>query len=172
MTRMKKGFTVVDMCNLIFGGAYTRWYYGWKAILEYLDRRYRNVIGHQGLLRFRDQFPAFHEAIERKACRPKWFVDARHNKWRSPGLAFLPCLLFGLIDCSIYETLVPFSGPLGDYEEPFRKQDFDIMQNAFYTGFKMLHGIKVEVSVVNIFILQLSVITIIILQRQFCSLMV
>jgi len=144
MTRMRKGFTIVDMCNLIFGGYYSRWSYAWKAILKYLDRRYRDIIGHQGLLRFRDQFPSFHEAIQRKVMRPKWFVDRNGNRWRSPGLMFLPCLLMGLVDCSIYGSLVPLSGPLGDYEEPYRKEDFEVMQNAFYTGFKQVHGIKVE----------------------------
>ena len=36
------------------------------------------------------------------------------------------------------------SGPHGDYEGAARKAEYEAMQETFYTGYKKLHGIKVE----------------------------
>jgi len=60
------------------------------------------------------------------------------------GLGFLPFDIFGFIDCSIDKICRPFSGPAGDFEGSGRKREHDIMQRAFYTGYKKIHGIKVE----------------------------
>jgi hypothetical protein len=42
-------------------------------MLLYLDNRYRNIVGHQGLLHYVDQFPYSHshEAMELEMQRPK-----------------------------------------------------------------------------------------------------
>jgi hypothetical protein len=60
------------------------------------------------------------------------------------GLSFLPFNIFGFIDCSIDKICRPFSGPAGDYEGAGRKDTYTDTQRAFYTGYKRLHGIKVE----------------------------
>jgi len=70
MTRCRKNWPLVDMVDQLFGGWVSRWYHAWPWMLSYLDRRYRNILGHQGLLRFRDQFPEFFAAIERQASSP------------------------------------------------------------------------------------------------------
>ena len=64
MTRMKKGWSICDTVNTTFGGYCHRWGYGWSWIVRYLDDRYRNILGHQGLLRFVDEFPQYFEAID------------------------------------------------------------------------------------------------------------
>ena len=94
MTRCKKGWTIKDMCNQVFGGDYTRWCYGWKWILFYLDHRYRNILGHQGLMKCRERFPEFFEAIQQRVCQSKRHQDENGNWWESPGLAFLPYRIF------------------------------------------------------------------------------
>jgi hypothetical protein len=67
MMRMKKGLPHTDMCNLIFGGSSKRWSPGWRWMLMYLDHRYRNIMGHQGLIRFLDNFPSFYNAIQQNS---------------------------------------------------------------------------------------------------------
>lgn len=59
------------MCINIFGGHEKQWSSGFPWMLLYLDNRYRNIVGHQGLLRYVDQFPYFHEAMEREMQQPK-----------------------------------------------------------------------------------------------------
>jgi len=145
MTRMYSGLDIIDTVDYIFGGYYNRWSYGWPWIIRYLDRRYENIIGHQGLLRFRDDFPRFYAGIERFVMRPKWHQNEDDGTWWwSPGLAACPFRIFGFVDCSIFRTNVPFSGPAGNYEGAPRKRRFGITQEAFYTGHRCRHGIKVE----------------------------
>ena len=144
MTRMKKGWSINDLVDQIFGGYYNRWSYGWPWMLRYLDDRYRNILGHQGLLRFVHLFPQFFDAIENHVKKPKWHRDAEGNVWWSPGLENLPYWIFGFIDCSIYGTNVPYSGPDGDIIGAGRKRWYDVMQRAIYTGFTHGHGMKVE----------------------------
>jgi hypothetical protein len=49
------------------------------------------------------------------------------------GLAFLPFDIFGFVDCSIDKMSRPFSGPDGDYEGCGRREEYDIMQRAFFS---------------------------------------
>ncbi len=91
---MQKGWPIKDMCNQVFGGDYSRCSYGWKWILFYIDRRYRNVLGHQGLLRSRDRFPEFFQSIQQRVCQSKRHFDDHGNMWESSGLAFLPYRIF------------------------------------------------------------------------------
>ena len=144
MTRFKKGFTIHDLVNDVFGGDHNRWYYAWPWMLRYLDDRYENIIGHQGLLRFIDDFPDYFTAIENYVKKAKYHRYNDGTEFESPGLAFCPFRIFGWIDCSIYSINVPFSGPFGDYKGAPRKPLFHLMQRAFYTGFTKLHGVKVE----------------------------
>ena len=72
MTRLKKGFSIVDMVNRIFRGYYNRWTYGWRWMLFHVDNRYKHLLGHQGLLRFCQNFPIFFECIKK-------------NSWRDPS---------------------------------------------------------------------------------------
>lgn len=144
MTRMRKGWSIYDTVNITVGGYYNRWSYGWSWIVRYLDSRFRNILGHQGLLRFVDQFPEYFQAIEDYVKKPKWHKDEDGNMWWSPGLAYLPYWIFAFIDCSIYRGNVPYSGPDGDVVGAGRKPWYEIMQRAIYTGWKCIHGMKIE----------------------------
>ena len=75
MTRMRKGLPHTDMCTLIIGGSSKRWSPAWRWMLFYLDKRCRNIIGHQGLLRFVDDFPQFFQAIQQKVMQD----EIKHN---------------------------------------------------------------------------------------------
>lgn len=145
MMRMKTGNDLTQMCY-VFGGSTGRWGFAWRWILMYIDARYKDVIGHQGLLRFVDQFPDFYNAIQQKVQRETIHNIDEHNNTYDvrAGLSFLPFDIFGFIDCSIDKISTPLSGPNGDYEGCGRKQHYDETQRAFYTGYKKIHGIKVE----------------------------
>jgi hypothetical protein len=144
MLRMKSGDDHTKICKDIFGGNANRWSYAWRFIIFYLDNRYENIIGHQGLVRFVDEFPDFYDAIQKKVQR-RYISDNRDGTYNvTSGLSFLPFDIFGFIDCSIDRICKPFSGPAGDYEGCGRKEEYSRTQRAFYTGYKRIHGIKVE----------------------------
>lgn len=153
MTRCYTGTDMVDMADRIFGGYVTRWEFGFPWMVRYLDHRYRNIIGHQGLLRYRDQFPRFFEAIEQYVKRPKWHRLDDGTWWWSPGLSACPVKICGFADCTVYKTCKPFSGPDGPgtsgpdgytYVPAPRKRRYGVTQEAFHTGHRCRDGVKIE----------------------------
>ena len=93
-------------------------------MLFYLDNRYRNIIGHQGLLRFVDDFPRFFEAIQHKIMQDEIKHNVDGTTEEIEGLNFLPFDIFGFIDCSIDRICQPFLGPDGDYVGAPRKDNY------------------------------------------------
>jgi hypothetical protein len=61
-----------------------------------------------------------------------------------PGLEKLPYYIFGWIDDSIDQIGVPFLGPAGDFIGAPRQVQYINAQESVYSGWKKLHGIKVE----------------------------
>lgn len=145
MIKCRTGDTITELVDNVFGGEYNRWSYGYPWILKYIDHRYRNIIGHQGLLRYLKDFPKFHEAIKHYVTKAK--VHHRNDggrPWRSPGLSIMPHLTCMFVDCSITDSDVANSGPDGDYEGAPRKPRAAITNEALYTRFRHTHGLKVE----------------------------
>jgi len=144
MTKCRHGYTNKELCDDIFGGDQSRWSYGWPWIVHYLDIRYQDIIGHQGLARFVDDFPRFHEAIQQKAMKDK--PQHRHNNTGliHPGLRFLPFDAFAWVDCTIFRCRVANTGPDGDYIGAPRKEGAFFSNRALYTKWKKLHGSKLE----------------------------
>lgn len=102
MIRCHTGRTITELVDDVFGGECNRWSYGYPWILKYLDCRYQNIIGHQGLLRYLKDFPKFHKAIKHYVTKAK--VHDRNDggrPWRSPGLSIMPHLTCMFVDCSI-----------------------------------------------------------------------
>ena len=64
MTKLRTGRTNKSIVNEWFGGHYQKWGKAYHFMLNYLDDRYKNIIGHQGLTRFVEEFPYFNEKIE------------------------------------------------------------------------------------------------------------
>ena len=144
MTKLDTGLDNTELVDYHFGGEYTRWSHIYKKTLKYVDRRYGNILGYQGLARYVNSFPDFFEAIEGfcMESRPRQELDGSWS-WVE-GLEFLPLDIIGFIDNSIDQTCVPCSDPRGDYLGAARKAEYDEMQRAFYTGYKKFHGIKYE----------------------------
>lgn len=144
LCRLAKGVTQEDSIDTHFGGAYSRWSYGYVWMLIYLDHRYQNIIGHQGLLRFLHDFPRFYGGINR-------YCQREYTKWRNDGssttftgLNFCPLQIFGFIDDSIDRVCRPFSGPNGDFPGAPRKPEYNDAQRSIFSGYIHAHGIKVE----------------------------
>ncbi len=80
-----------------------------------------------------------------------WTIQGRYpevlpkgNALFIPGLDALPYNIFGWIDDSIDRVQVPYSGPDGDYEGAPRQAQYIDAQESVYSGWKKVHGIKVE----------------------------
>ena len=124
---MKTGNDHTIMCDDICVGARSAGHWhgdGYCFILTNATRIL--LIGHQGLLRFVDDFPRFYNAIQQKVQQSHVHDEDEHNNTHeeTSGLAFLPFDIFGFIDCSIDRINRPFSGPAGDYEGAGRKPEF------------------------------------------------
>ncbi len=58
------GRTNQSIVDEYFGGDHTRWIYGYPRMLHYIEDRYQDIIGHQGLTHFLREFPQFNRVIE------------------------------------------------------------------------------------------------------------
>ena len=135
-------YRIVDM---FFGGAYSRWSFGYRWMLQYLSQRYASIMGFQALLRWKAHFPRFHAAIQ-NFCQKERQIEQTDGTWRTlEPLHHLPHNLFGFIDDTIDEFRVPFSGPRGDYVGASRKPAYADGQRSVYTGYIHTHGLKLEV---------------------------
>jgi hypothetical protein len=139
LTKLASGMSNHMIVDTYFGGDYNRWTYGYPWVLLYLDERYKNTAGHQGLTRFVSDFPWFHKAIEEYVQRDHLHELVDGTMTIIPGINFMPWNVFAFIDDSIDHISTPFSGPHGDYEA-----EYTDAQQAFYTGYIKAHRIKVE----------------------------
>ena len=144
LMKIATGSTNNDLVDNYFGGDYARWGYAYSWMLVYLDHRYANIIGHQGLLRFVHDFPRFHNAIEKFVQRDRIYHNHDGTASIVQGLSHLPFNVFGFIDDTIDRISTPFSGLDGDYVGAPRKFEYQDAQQSVFTGYKKLHGIKVE----------------------------
>ena len=144
LTKLAKGRTNISIIDEYFGGDYARWSHGYRWMLQYIDDRYEDILGHQGLARFVKDFPRFHRAIEQSVQKDRNREQPDGTWILIPGLVYLPMWLFGFSDDSLYRTNTPFSGPRGDYEGAARKEEYAETQQSVYTGYNKFHGIKVE----------------------------
>lgn len=150
LTKVALGWQNVWLINFYFGGHASKWSYAYPWAIKYIDERYASTLGFAGLQRFVNKFPEFNRAIEKECQRTKKRQlvepDENGNDWVFiPGLKHLPFDVIGFIDDSIDRCSTPMSGPRGDYEGAARKAEYQAtQQQAFYTGYKKLHGIKVE----------------------------
>ena len=144
LTRIKIGMTQEAIIDHYFGGDYNRWSYGHCWLMLYLNMRYASIIGHEGILRFLHLFGEFRDAIE-VYCQKDWlYFDHQGNATLIPGLTELPFNICGFIDNTIDPILVPFSGPAGNYKGAPRQLQYILAHEYIYTGYKKLHGHKME----------------------------
>ncbi len=90
LTKCKTSMTNEKIINMVFGGDYNRWTYGFCQFMLYLDLRYPNIIGQGGLLRFLPQFGVFRNKIEEYCQRDWWYHNHQGNFTWVPGIEKLP----------------------------------------------------------------------------------
>mmetsp|Transcript_10388 Transcript_10388/g.24224 ORF Transcript_10388/g.24224 Transcript_10388/m.24224 type:complete len:509 (-) Transcript_10388:17-1543(-) len=146
MAKCRLGFTNLDLCDLIFGGQASVWSHGFPWILRYLDNRYETILCHQGLGRFASRFHYFYTQIERYCQRALDYYDINGTLTHiNVGLIYLPFIIFGFIDCSVFRVYRPFSSTVNQfYAGSQRNPRYHDAQRAVYTGWKKFHGIKIE----------------------------
>ena len=59
MTKVATGLSNQRIVDMYIGGDYARWSYAYPWMIKYLDERYRDIIGHQGLTRVIDHATIF-----------------------------------------------------------------------------------------------------------------
>ena len=99
-----------------------------------------------GIRRFRDHFQDFADSIENAMKVASSYTDPISGvRGIIPGVLFHPgdFKFIGFIDCSIFESFTPGTGPLGDWVDAPRKLNCDDIQRSVYTRYKKCHGIKV-----------------------------
>jgi hypothetical protein len=111
----------------------------------YLYLHYCNIVGHVGLLQFLPQLGYFRDKIEEYCQKDWWYHNHQGNITWVPRLETLPYNIFGWIDDSIYQIGVPFLGPAGNFIGAPRRVQYIDAQESVYSGWKKLHGIKVEI---------------------------
>ena len=113
-------------------------------MLKYLDKRYRDIIRHQGLTRVIDQFPDFALAIEEylQSDQLRELVNGRFVELE--GLLFSLWDAFAFIDNSIDDCNVAYAGPHSKYPGAARREEYADAQQALYSGYTHRHGIRVE----------------------------
>ena len=98
MTKVATDLSNQSIVDMYIGGGYARWSYTYPWMLKYLDERYRDIIGHQGLTRVVDQFPEFALAIEEYLQRDQLRELVDGNFVEIEGLEFSPWDAFAFID--------------------------------------------------------------------------
>jgi hypothetical protein len=99
------------------------------------------------LVRFRNSFPEFAAKIAARISEG-FYVQPEEGAERIfvEGLVYDhddPFRVFGLVDCSMFRTNTPGTGPSDRFEGSARFDDAYIKQRAVYTGLKKFHGVKV-----------------------------
>jgi hypothetical protein len=144
LCKLATGLTRCQMVDFYIGGDTTCWMFAYSWMLKYLNQRYVNIIGHQGLARHVDKFPAYRCTIQEYVQRNHQCKLIDGTLTIVPGINIMPWDVFGFIDDSIYRILTPFSGPRGDYEGAARRAKYADAQQAFFSGYVKDHGIKVK----------------------------
>lgn len=144
LTKIAKGNTSDENVDNYFGGAYSRWTLGFPWLLYYLDERYQDVLGFQGLQRRAGEFGRFQAATERYLKQPRTYVDNENNETVVvDGLPQAPFPIIGMIDASLYQTCICYAGPHGDYAHAPRRPEYALFQRSIFTGWKKRHGMKI-----------------------------
>jgi hypothetical protein len=140
LTKLASGMSNHMIVDTYFGGDYYRWTYGYPWMHGYLDEKYKNIAGHQGLTRFISDFPRFHRAIEEYVQRDHLRKLVDGTMTIVPGINFMPWVVYVFINDSVDRISTPFSGPRGDYKGAVHRAEYA----DAHTGYIKAHIIKAE----------------------------
>lgn len=117
---------------------------GYKWFLAYLDNRYDHLIGWNGMLLWRDQFPYFADRIRRYVSKDYTVRNNLGHYMVVPGVWFNPGTfnVVGFVDCKDYEIGTPHSGPADPMPGAPRRPWWYEYQRAFFGGHHRYHAVK------------------------------
>jgi hypothetical protein len=98
LCRLATGLTWCQMVDFYISGDTTWWTFAYSWMLKTLDQRYINIISHQGLARYVDEFQAYRCAIQEYVQRDHQRELINGTMMIAPGINFMPWDIFGFID--------------------------------------------------------------------------
>lgn len=128
-----------------FGGNIDKWMYGFKYFVHHIHPLvYPGLVGFNGIAKYVNHFHTFAARIEKVCNESRRRFDADGNAIVYPGVAFPPNTfnVIGFFDCRYQKTLKPGTGPVDDFRGAPRHPDAQVIQQAVYSGYKKLHGVK------------------------------
>jgi len=148
LIKMKSADTNIEIVDNNFGGDHRKWSIAFHWFLEYSTPIVRDLIGLQLLSRFRNRFGEFASKIADRMAHGFYVQSNEGGEYEFvDGIQYNdpndPFRVFGLLDCSMFKTNTPRTGPSDRFEGSARFDDADLQQRAVYTGWKKFHGIKV-----------------------------
>ena len=98
--------------------------------LCYLDNRYNNFLGYQGMVHYVHKFPKYRKRIEQYVMKDMKLENpgVDNGYYVFPGLNRMPFNIIGFIDNTMDKFSVPHSGQRGDYIGAARKVNYDDAQ--------------------------------------------
>ena len=144
LMKLKGGHTHGWMSDRIFGGSDTRNQHMYRYVLAYLNEKYRDLLGIQGLKKWTRSFPKFAEDICKVVASPRRRVDRNGNVFDEPPVPFNPdeFAIVGFVDCKDWTIEKPGQGPDGDHEGATRKPDAYLQQRSVYSGHHKHHAVR------------------------------
>ena len=142
--RFAHGINITAMLNR-FGGGFDRWLYGFKYFVRHIHSLvYPTILGFNGVGNYVTNFPAMASAVESKCgdARARYNNEVDVAVYRGASFHGGVSNIVGLFDCRNQRTLVPGSGPAGDFGGAPRNQDAQLIQQSVYSGYKHFHGVK------------------------------
>ncbi len=88
--RLAIGRTQVQIVDMYIGGNTNQWTYVYSWMMKYLDQRYINIVSHQGLTCFIDDFLCFRHAIQQYVQRNHQCKLIDKAMAIVPGINFMP----------------------------------------------------------------------------------
>ena len=122
----------VDLCTE-FGGEYSQWSRAFRCFITWLVGKWKHkIVGSMEL--WADMIPNFAKAIQKVLVEKLGLQFMAEANFR----------VFGFIDNTIIKTCRPGGGPAeaGQGARRFNR----LIQQAYYLGYKHLHGLKVQLS--------------------------
>lgn len=118
---------------------------GCKWLVSYLDNRYDKLIGLDGMLAWRDEFPYFAEKVRQYIAQPYERTNDQGHVQIIPGVWFNPGAFncAGFVDCKVYPVSIPHSGPAAPEPGSPRRPWWWEFQRALYDGHHHIHAVKI-----------------------------
>lgn len=114
-----------------FGGEFSVWSRAFHYFVNHIYNKFKHLVLN-GLQHFVSEFPAFSEVLRSQLIGKGCTHLVNERQFR----------IIGFIDNTIFATSRPGGGPVSDGVDVPR-HDSNI-QEAFYTGWKHLHGVKIQ----------------------------